>query len=95
MYNVCGTIFSILLLILGLFEETRDAADIIANILRLLPCFTYGYSLVNNTNIDINAYARGNLPEGALAWVNNGVDIFYLGVTSVFYLALVFVVELL
>jgi hypothetical protein len=82
-------------LILKFFEDTRYVARDIATFLRLFPCFTYGYSLINNTNIIGSAIAFDITPRGALAWENNGQDIFFLGITTVMYMGLVFMIEYL
>ncbi len=94
LYNVCGTILSIVMLVLQFFDETREPSANAAYFLRLVPTFTFGYSLIANTNIETSALFRGTPPKGALAWENNGVDIFYLGFTTVMYMGLVFVIEM-
>ena len=51
LYIICGTIFAIGLFILRLFTSTKDYAVGISYFLRLFPCFTYGYSFINNVGI--------------------------------------------
>lgn len=93
-YNVCGTIFSIGILILRIIESTREIAKTVSYILRMFPCFTYGYSLVNNVNIETYAAFERKPVQSAFAWENNGSDMFFLAFTAVFYMVLVFIIEM-
>lgn len=62
LYNICGTIVSIIMLVLALIESTRDTAIVLGYFLRLFPPFTFGYSLIANTNIDIFALLNREAP---------------------------------
>jgi len=92
MYNVCF-IFSIAILILRIVESTRKYAVLSTYFLRLFPCFTYGYSLLNNVNVKTYAAIERKPVQSVFAWENNGSDLFFMGFTSVLYLVLIFVIE--
>lgn len=92
-YNVCGTIFSIAILILRIIDSTREYALISTYILRLFPCFSYGYSLLNNVNVETYAAIERKAIQSVFAWENNGSDMFFMGLTAVFYMVLVFIIE--
>jgi len=90
---ICGTVFSIGIYILRFFPSTKDYAEAVSYFLRLFPCFTYGYSFINNSSIATFALIRNEPPKSPFAWINNGMDIFYMGITGFVYFLLVFVIE--
>ena len=82
-----------LVFLLKLFAFTSCYAEPIADVLILLPCFTYAYSLIINTSINMIASLTKTRALSVWDWFNNGINIFYLAMTGVVYFILVFFYE--
>jgi len=82
--------------ILRLITSTRDVAKIIQWIFRIIPTYSLTYGFLNLSNRDLYALTEGYItPKNSWEIDIAGGDILFLGMSSVIFLILLFVVEYL
>jgi len=94
LHFIAGSILPSVIFVMYLFDTSRGAAHALLWIFRFIPNFCFGMGLMNLGNRDNFAFLDGET-EGydAFDLQSSGGDILMLGLTAIFYLVLLFLME--
>ena len=91
---IAGSILPSVIFVLYLFDSSRDAAHALMWIFRFIPNFCFGMGLMNLGNRDNFAFLDGEKDGYEPFDIKSaGGDLLMLGLTAIFYMVLLFVME--